>query len=189
MGRLQLRIGRPATIHSRRLYRSPTDALINLVFGGRLCCQAPVRLDLRPIILLRLAAVLPQRWPACRGYMWVLGLHPDVLEDLLDLRALGDKGNQAHLPTALRAQQRENFVDTGYQHRPQVVRWVLGWDGVALRHHPKCSLARAGGLGLRRSRLGQRRDRTAHLRIRCQHTKIAVLCFDFAPRSNHSLLK
>ena len=36
--------------------------------------------------------------------------------------ALGNEGDQAHLSTALRAQQREHFVDAGDQHRPQVMR-------------------------------------------------------------------
>ena len=85
-------------------------------------CQIPIRLDMHPFIHLRITTVLPQRWPARRGYVRRLRVHPDVIQDLLDLRALGDKGNQAHLPTALRAQQWDHFVDAGYQHRPQVVR-------------------------------------------------------------------
>ena len=44
-------------------------------------------------------------------------VHPDVVQYLPDLRALGDKGDLAHLATALRAQQREDVVDTGNQHR------------------------------------------------------------------------
>jgi hypothetical protein len=37
-----------------------------------------------------------------------------------------DKGDDAHLPTAQRAQKREQLVDAGNQHRPQVVGWALG---------------------------------------------------------------
>jgi hypothetical protein len=40
-----------------------------------------------------------------------------------------DEGDDAHLPAADRAQQRKHLVDAGNQHRPQVVRWPLGWWG------------------------------------------------------------
>jgi hypothetical protein len=33
-----------------------------------------------------------------------------VVQYLLDLRALGDKGDQAHLPTAIWTQQREHLL-------------------------------------------------------------------------------
>jgi hypothetical protein len=70
-----------------------------------------------------------------------------------------DERNDAHVPATEGAQQREHLVDTGYQHRPQVVRRALGrhllgrlglsWESVA---YPKCALAhactRAGWLGL-----------------------------------------
>ena len=57
-----------------------------------------------------------------RGYVRGLGVDSDVIEDIPDLRALADKGDQAHLLTAIRAQQREHLVDSGDQHCPQVVR-------------------------------------------------------------------
>ena len=44
-----------------------------------------------------------------------------VVQDLPDLCAFGNECDQVHLPTALRAQQREHFVDAGDQHSPQVV--------------------------------------------------------------------
>ena len=47
-------------------------------------------------------------------------VHPDVVENLPDLHALGDKCNQVHLPTAFRARQREDLKDARYQHRPEV---------------------------------------------------------------------
>ena len=49
-------------------------------------------------------------------------IHPDVIKDLAGLRALGNECDQGHLPNAQRAQQREHFVNTGDQHRPQAVR-------------------------------------------------------------------
>ena len=68
---------------------------------------------MRPVILLRLAAILSQRWPArrgsvpglcagalCRGYVRELGVDTNVIDDLPDLCALDYKGNQMHLPTA-----------------------------------------------------------------------------------------
>ena len=110
-----------AAIRSRRFCQSPTCALINLVIGGRLLCQIPVRLDRNTLNRLRIA-VIPQRWPARRDYVRGLGVNPDVVQDLLDLRALGDKGDQAHLATALRAQEQEHLKDAGDQHCPQVMR-------------------------------------------------------------------
>jgi hypothetical protein len=70
----------PAAIQNRRFDLSPIDALINLVIGGRLLCQIPIRLDVHPVIHLRITTLLPQRWPARRGYVRVLGLHPDVVK-------------------------------------------------------------------------------------------------------------
>ena len=94
----------PLAIQSRQFCRSPTCALINLVIGGRLYCpisvSCPVRLDVHPVILLRLAAILSQRWPARRGYVRELGVDTNVIDDLPDLCALDYKGNQMHLPTA-----------------------------------------------------------------------------------------
>lgn len=63
----------------------------------------------------------------CGGYVRGLRVNPDVVQYLPDIGAVGDEHNQTHLPTAVRAQQREHIVDAGYQHRPQVVRqWALG---------------------------------------------------------------
>lgn len=92
----------PAASPIRRLSQSPTDALIDLGVGGRLFCKFPVRLDLNPVIHLRIT-VHPQRRPACRGYVRGLRVDPDVIEDLPDLRALGNEGDQAHLPSGATA--------------------------------------------------------------------------------------
>ena len=46
-----------------------------------------------------------------------------MVQYLPDLRAVGDERDDAHLPTAQRAQQGKHLVDSGNQHRPQVVRW------------------------------------------------------------------
>ena len=98
--------------------RSPIDAPIDLVVGGRLRCQIPIGLNVHPVIGLRIAFI-PQR--------------------------------------------REDFVDSGDQHRPQVVRrCALGrrrlgrkWDCLAQRHHPRCALARGGWIGLNDNLLGR----------------------------------
>jgi hypothetical protein len=61
----------------------------------------PARLP--PVIHLRITA-LPQRWHACWGYTRGIGLHPDVIQHLPDIGAVGDERSQAHLPTARWAQ-------------------------------------------------------------------------------------
>lgn len=53
----------------------------------------------------------------CAGF----GIDPDVVQDLLDLLALSDKGDQARLPTKNWAQQGEDLVDASDQHPPQVI--------------------------------------------------------------------
>jgi hypothetical protein len=58
-----------------------------------------------------------------------------MVEYLPDISAVGDERNDAHVPTARGIQQREDLVDAGNQHRPQVVRW------------PRTVQARAGGRG------------------------------------------
>ena len=57
----------PAAIQNRRFDLSPIDALINLAIGGWLCCQIPIRLDVHPVIHLRITTVIPQWRLACRG--------------------------------------------------------------------------------------------------------------------------
>ena len=73
--------------------------LIDLVVGCRLRRHIPVRLDLHPFTHLRIT-VIPQRWPACRGYAKGLGVDSDMLQNFSDLGALGDEGDQAHWATA-----------------------------------------------------------------------------------------
>jgi hypothetical protein len=58
--------GYPPAHLSRLFDLSPIDALINLVFRCRLCRQIPLRIDLHPVIHLRIT-VTPQGQPACRG--------------------------------------------------------------------------------------------------------------------------
>lgn len=55
-------------------------------------------------------AVIPQWRPALRGYVWWLRVDADVVQNPPDLRALGNERNQAHLPIALGAQQREDLI-------------------------------------------------------------------------------
>jgi hypothetical protein len=75
-----------------------------------------------------------------------LRVDTDVIQNPPDLRALGNECDQAHLSTALRAPQREDFVDARYQHGPQGVRRALGWHRfgrrwtrMAQRHHSSCA--------------------------------------------------
>jgi hypothetical protein len=91
-------------------------------------CQIPLRLDFERTILtdMRIAVIL-KRWTARRGNVRGHAVHPDVIKDLSDLPALGDKCDQAHLPISQRAQQRrtwgfaKNLVNARDQHRPQVM--------------------------------------------------------------------
>ena len=83
-----------------------------------LCGQIPIRLDVHPVIHLRIA-VVPQRWPARREYVWGLRVDPEVIQNPPDLHALGHERNQAHLSTAHGAQQLEHLIDSGDQHRSQ----------------------------------------------------------------------
>ena len=75
------------------------------------------------MIYLPITTVLQQRWLARLGYLRRLRVHPDALEDLLDSRTVGDKGNTAHTATALGVQQWEQLKDASDQHCPQVVSW------------------------------------------------------------------
>ena len=111
----------PASL-SHRFARSPIDALIHPIVGSGLRRQIPIGLNVHPLIRLRITTVIPQRWPARRGNLRGIWIDPDVIKDLADLRALGNECDQADLPTAQRAQQREHFANTGDQHRPQAVR-------------------------------------------------------------------
>ena len=54
--------------------------------------------------------ILPQRRPARRRDVRRLRLHPDVLQYLPDISTVRDERDDAHLPTAQRAQQREHLV-------------------------------------------------------------------------------
>ena len=174
----------------RRFTGSPIDALVYLVIGCGLRCQIPIRLALHPVIHRRIT-LNPQRWPACWRDVWGFGLYPDVFEYLPDIDTVGDERNQAHLPTAHGAQQREDFVDSGNQHRPQVVRWALDrcsrfwcrrcgrWGRFARCRHPRYAHARARLCSLHRgwlhrSRLGQHGNRCPQRRVGCQHAKVAV---------------
>ncbi len=70
-------------------------------------------------MLLR-ATLIPQRWPACRGDAGSFGRDPDVLQYLVDVCAVGDEGNDAHLSCAVRADQREHFKDTGKKYATEI---------------------------------------------------------------------
>jgi hypothetical protein len=84
---------------------SPTDALIDLKVRHRLGRFVPIWLNLDTLAHGRVAPV-PQRWPACWCDARWLCLHPDVLQYLPDVSAVGDEGDDAHLPATDGAQQR-----------------------------------------------------------------------------------
>ena len=100
---------------------SPIDALVHLVVRCRLRRQIPVWFDLGTLTPLRIK-VLPHRRSTRWCDVWRLRLHPDVIEHVPDIGAVRDEGDDAHLPTADGAQQREHLVDSGDHHRPEVVR-------------------------------------------------------------------
>ena len=77
----------PAASQNRRFAQSPTDALIDLKVGCRLRCQIPIRLDGNTLTDMRIA-VIPQRWPARRGYVWWLRVDTDVIENPLPVKLL-----------------------------------------------------------------------------------------------------
>ena len=68
------------------------------------------------------------RWREVRR----LCLCPDVLQNLANAGAAWDERDGAHLTTAERAQQREDFADAGDQRRPQAVRRAF-WAARAAR--------------------------------------------------------
>lgn len=78
----------PATIQNRRFAQSPTDALINLKIGCRLCRPIavgyPVWLDMHRFIDLHITTVIPQRWPA--GIRAQVGQFHLVAWDTMNLR-------------------------------------------------------------------------------------------------------
>ena len=121
----------------------------------------PVWGDIDTVIHLRIA-VVPKRWPACRGDGWRLGLHTDVLQDRPDIGTVRDERDDAHLTTADRAYQRKNPVDAGDQHCPQVVRrWAhcAVWRSSRPDRYPLCEGApwqRVGGRSPSAAAPGQR---------------------------------
>ena len=90
----------PEVLQKRRLYLSPTDALIDLIVECWLCRQIPVWQCLHTLIERRIA-LIPQRWTACRCDVWRLAVHADVLQNLPHLGPVGDKRDEAHLAAAL----------------------------------------------------------------------------------------
>ena len=109
----------PQRCQNRCCLPLPTEALIDLKVRRRLSRFIPVWGWLNGFTVLRIT-VIPQRWPACRGDARRLCLCPDVFQYLPDVGAVRDEGDDAHLPATQGAQQREHFVDSGHQHRPQV---------------------------------------------------------------------
>ena len=117
----------PRSVGQTTVAPLPTDSLIDIKFWCRLCCIVPVRLHIDTNANLHIALV-PERLPACWGNTRWLCLHPDVLQYLSDVGTVRNEGDDSQLPATEEAQQREHLVDAGNQHRPQVVRRLLGWQ-------------------------------------------------------------
>jgi hypothetical protein len=79
----------PQRGRSRCLSPSPTEALIDLKVRRRVGRFIPVWGWLNALTGLRFGAI-PQRRPACRGDVWWLWLHPDVLQYLPDVGAVSE---------------------------------------------------------------------------------------------------
>ena len=150
----------PRSCGNRRFTGSPIDALVCLVVwrgvGRPIPVGYPVWLTISTLARLRVTFA-PQRWPACRGDARRLRISPDVFEYLPDVSSVRNERDDAHLPTTQRAQEREHFVCTGDQHRPQVMRRTPGrhrlalcWQRAAQRHRTLRALPRAGRRALHR---------------------------------------
>jgi hypothetical protein len=83
---------------NRRFDRSPIDALIDLKVGCGLCGQIPVRFDCNSSSICASPQSSHSGGSARWGYVRGLRVHPNVIQNPPDLPALGDKGDQAHLP-------------------------------------------------------------------------------------------
>jgi hypothetical protein len=88
----------------RRFTGSPIDALVYLKVGAGCAARSQSGSPCAPSST-GASTVLPQRWPACRGDVGGLRLHPDVVQDVPDFGAVGDERDDAHLPAAQRTQQ------------------------------------------------------------------------------------
>lgn len=118
MHRVRQTQAHPTESLCRRFVLSPVDALIDLVIGCRLRSQIPIWLDFDTTTDRRIT-VAPQRWPERWCDVLRLRLDPDVIEYLPDIGAVRDEGDDAHLPAADGAQEREHLIDAGNQYRPQ----------------------------------------------------------------------
>lgn len=93
---------------------SPTEALIGLIGRCRLHRQIRVRLDLRPIIQLRITTVLPQRQAASRGYA-IANVRSGGCKSQIDMTAEGllESSTKPNPMTGCAPQQVHDFLDTG----------------------------------------------------------------------------
>ena len=90
---------------------SPTMAHVWGVPGVRTVgCWGDFSKPVHALCSLRVA-LIPKRWSACRGDARQLCLHPNVVQYLADIGAVGDEGDDAHLPAAEGAQEREHLLD------------------------------------------------------------------------------
>ena len=82
--------------------------------------------------LICASRAIPQRWPARRGYVRGLRVHPAVIEHLPDVLALGDEGDQAHLPCLIKTAWPLTLIYLGG------VRVVPSYDTMRLARHHSC---------------------------------------------------
>jgi hypothetical protein len=78
-------------VRRRCLALSPTDALVHLKVRCRLWSNVPIRLDLAAFTRLHIACI-PQRRPARWSDAGRLTVHPDVVENVSDVRTVRDEG-------------------------------------------------------------------------------------------------
>ena len=99
----------------------------------QLACDALIELDLRcemgglnPLLsvlrLLPRRSHLPQRRTACRCDARRRGRLAEMAENLANHRAVVDEGDDSHLTAALRADQRQHFMDARQEQRPDIGR-------------------------------------------------------------------
>ena len=119
---------RPAAMDTAASLGSPTDALVNSKSGAGCAAASQSGSTWLPSPGLRIEFIPTVAAHVLTRCGW-LGICPDVVQDVPDFGAVRDKGDDAHLPAADRAQKRKHLVDARNQHRPEVVRWPFGWWG------------------------------------------------------------
>ncbi len=128
MGRLCWAQPSPAASQSCRLTQSPTDALINLVIGGRLFGQIPIRIALHPVIpsvMNAISRICPPQMGHKSGKS----------------QSVGDRAGSPRVTAVCPARSQES----GDEHGPKVMGWALGLYGLGRGHDwVRCAAWRSG---------------------------------------------